>query len=150
MVPGEKSHPTPEFVREVFRRHDLRCTHQREMVFVGLWSMLTHPTADELYQTLHAQDPNISLATVYNTLDALSEVGLVRKLPSPSGPCRYDAEMSPHVHIAMPDGRIMDAPPEVSSRLLAALPESVLRDLESSMGIAVAGVQLQVVAARPQ
>ncbi len=142
MQRGPETHLTPDVVRGIFHRNNLRCTHQRELVYVGLASTRCHPTAEELYQSLHAQDPNISLATVYNTLDALSEVGLVRKVPTPAGPCRYDAETTPHVHISLPDGRLVDAPEEVSARVLAALPQDVLDELAAAHGVTITCVQL--------
>lgn len=130
----------------MFHQHDLRCTHQRELVFAGLAATKAHPTAEELYQTLHRQDPNISLATVYNTLDALTAVGLVRKLPGSSGACRYDADTSPHVHVSMGDGRMMDAPADLSDKLLAGLSSEAIRELEERLGVDVSRVSVQVIA----
>ncbi|CAG0999166.1 Transcriptional regulator PerR [Phycisphaerales bacterium] len=137
---------TPERIRELFHQHDLRCTHQRELVFAGLAGTKAHPTAEELYLNLHGQDPNISLATVYNTLDALSAVGLVRKVPGASGACRYDADTSQHVHISMGDGRVMDAPQDLSERLLAGLSLAVLHEIEDRLGISVSRINVQVIA----
>ena len=139
----------PEHIRDLFRMHDLRCTHQREIVYAGLSAANLHPTAEELYQNLHAQDPNISLATVYNTLDLLQDVGLVRRIPS-TGACRFDAITVPHVHVSMPDGSVVDAPDDLSERLLAALSPDVLREIESRMGIKVSGLSVQVAARRPE
>jgi len=139
-------HLSVEQIRELFRTHNVRCTHQREMVYGGLAATPAHPTAEELYHTLHATDPNISLATVYNSLDALSDVGLVRKVPSGLGPCRYDAETEPHVHVSTPDGRVMDAPLDLSERLLRCLPRDVIAEIERRMGVSIARVNVQMVA----
>ncbi len=137
----------PEHIRDLFRMHDLRCTHQREIVYAGLSAAHSHPTAEELYQNLHSQDPNISLATVYNTLDLLLDVGLIRRIPS-SGACRFDAITAPHVHVTTPDGEVMDAPEDLSERLLAGISPEVLREIESRMGVKVSGLSVQVVARR--
>ncbi|GJQ28203.1 MAG: hypothetical protein HBSAPP03_00870 [Phycisphaerae bacterium] len=134
----------PDHIRELFRRHDLRCTHQREIVYAELSATNSHPTAEELYQTLHVQDPNISLATVYNTLDAFLGVGLARRIPS-SGACRYDAITEPHVHVTTPDGRVVDAPEDLSDRLLAGISPDIIRELEARMGVTVSGLTVQVV-----
>ncbi len=139
---------SPEQIRELFRVHNLRCTHQREIVYAGLAATKMHPTAEELYQTLHTADPHISLATVYNTLDALSEVGLVRKVPSGNGACRYDADTAPHVHVTTTDGTVADAPMDLSRRLLDGISPDVLREIESRMGVSVSRISVQVVAER--
>jgi Fur family peroxide stress response transcriptional regulator len=142
-------HLTCEEIREIFRKHDLRCTHQREIVYGHLAQSRDHPTAEELYQSLHAADPNISLATVYNTLDALHAVGLIRRLPGlEGGACRFDADTRPHVHISTPNGRIIDAPPDLSERLLAGVSSEILRELESRLGFTVSGLTVQIEAGR--
>lgn len=137
---------TPEEIRELFRARDLRCTHQRELVYAGLAATRAHPTAEELYHGLRATDPHISMATVYNTLEALESVGLVRRLGMGSGPSRFDADTSTHVHVRTPDGRVVDAPPDISRRLLEAIPAEALRDLESRMSLRLGVLSVQVVA----
>lgn len=134
--------------RTLFERHGLRCTRQREVIYAALASTKCHPTADELFHTVLAVEPGLSLATVYNTLDAFTEVGLVRRLPCPagSGACRFDADTADHVHIAMPDGRIEDVPCEVSDRLISSVPADVLAELETRLGIRIAGLNVQVIA----
>jgi Fe2+ or Zn2+ uptake regulation protein len=115
--------PGPDQARSLLRAHGVRPTRQRELVYVALAATDSHPTAEELLTRVHLADPGISQATVYNTLDALTGCGLARRLASRSagGPCRYDADVSPHVHLTLPDGRVMDAPDCVSRAILAAL-----------------------------
>lgn len=109
--------------RELFRDHGIRCTRQRELVYIALSGTDAHPTADELLTAVRSDDPGISQATVYNTLDTLIGCGLARRLPSRAagGPCRYDADLHPHVHLTLPDGRVIDAPEGVSDAILGAL-----------------------------
>lgn len=132
--------------REMLDMFGLRCTRQRQVIFEALKATREHPTAEELFQSVRSVEPGLSLATVYNTLEALTACGLVRKLacPSGSGACRFDAENHDHVHIASPDGRLMDAPAEISDRLLASIPPPLLRELEERMGVKVSGLSLQV------
>lgn len=135
-------------VRSLFERYGLRCTRQREQIYAALASTKSHPTAEELFNTVQHAEPGLSLATVYNTLDAFSECGLVRRVPCPSGSgaCRYDADMHEHVHVTMGDGRILDVPDDLSAQLLAAVPEALLQDLERRLGVSVEGVNIQIVA----
>jgi Fe2+ or Zn2+ uptake regulation protein len=148
--------PTSEAIRELFRERSLRHTRQREVVYAALAAMKTHPTADELYQRALAHDAtreaiadaDLSLATVYNTLDALCDAGLAHRLPSATGPCRFDADTSSHAHLLAADGSVTDLPEDLSRRLLDALPASALDEIASRMGVRVDRVTLQVVAKR--
>jgi Fur family peroxide stress response transcriptional regulator len=139
--------PSIDQVRSLFHHHDLRCTRQRELVYTALASTTGHPTAEELYRAVHEVEPGLSLATVYNTLEALVECGLGKRISNGAGPCHYDADMQPHVHISLGDGRVRDVPLDLSRRLLAGVCPEALKELEDRMGIKVAGVNLQVVAA---
>ena len=132
--------------RTLFRTHQLRHTRQRELVYSALASTMAHPTADELYQMVHAKEPGLSLATVYNTLDALQECGLCRKLPTSggSGPCRYDADLSPHIHVATRDGRMLDVPIDLSGRLLAGLDRGIVNEIEARLGVPLGDISVQV------
>jgi Fe2+ or Zn2+ uptake regulation protein len=106
----------------------------------------THPTAEELFQNIRVSSPGLSLATVYNTLDALARCGLCRRIPSPSpsGPCRFDAETHDHAHLLYDDGRVADVPDDLSDRLLAALPDDVLVRIESEFGVSVTNISVQI------
>jgi Fur family transcriptional regulator, iron response regulator len=141
-------------IREILEQHDLRCTRQREQVYLALVSTSAHPTAEELFQMVSAarsegDDGSLSLATVYNALEAFTACGLVRRIPCPSGSgaCRFDADTSDHVHLATDDGKLRDVPADLSERLLATIPADVLQDLERRMGVRIRGVSMQVVAA---
>ncbi len=124
-------------IRELFRARELRHTRQRELVYRALASTKLHPTAEELHATVRAIDGAISLATVYNTLDALHEGGLCRKLAAPdlSGAVRYDADVREHAHVTTPDGTMVDVPMDLSRRLLDALGPTLRAEIESRMGV---------------
>jgi Fur family peroxide stress response transcriptional regulator len=129
----------------MLRDRGVRPTRQRELVYAALAATKTHPTAEELLTAVRAADPGVSQATVYNTLETLTGCGLARRLPSRTagGPCRYDADVRPHVHLTLPDGRVIDAPVGVSEAILAALNGPGL----ASMGIGsdlVAGVHIDL------
>lgn len=102
---------------------------------------MTHPSQG-------AGDPDpLSLATVYNTLDALVGCGLARRLACPGGATRYDADVTDHVHVSTGDGRILDLPPDLSERLLSRVPASLLDEIGRRLGVRVAGLTVQVHAA---
>jgi len=73
-------------------------TMQRLAILEFLESTKSHPTADEVYTTVHKSCPTIARATVYNTLEALTKAGTILQLTMDQGAARYDADTGPHVH----------------------------------------------------
>ena len=76
----------------------LRLTSQREHVFHVLRAQTDHPTADEVYLRTKAEMPEISMATVYNTLDALVRCGLVKQVNVDRAATRFCCNMEDHCH----------------------------------------------------
>ncbi|HHN77243.1 MAG TPA: transcriptional repressor [Phycisphaerales bacterium] len=135
-----------EAIRSLFRLHGLRCTRQRELIYSTLAASKTHPTADELFQSVRHEEPGLSLATVYNTLDAFTERGLCRRIPSPqtNGPSRYDTDTNQHVHVMLDDGRVFDVPDDLAAMLDHTLPPSFVEEVERRLGIRLTGYQLHL------
>ncbi len=133
--------------RTLFHTHGLRCTRQRDTLFAALRATRCHPTAEELFQTVKHEDPGLSLATVYNTLDAFTKCGLVRRIATAgAGAVRYDADLAPHVHLVHEDGRITDVPEEVGRLILRRLRAEDLKAVEEATGVAVDHVSVQLMA----
>lgn len=132
--------------RDVFHANGLRCTRQRELIYRALASTKAHPTAEELLAMVRTDEPGLSLATVYNTLEAFTARGLARRLPSHSGngPCRYDADVSQHMHITLDDGRVLDVPQDLAERLGGRLSPALADELERRTGVRVTGVHLEL------
>lgn len=133
--------------RELFARHGLRCTPQRETIYAALVATKAHPTAEELFQQVRTRLPGVSLATVYNTLEALTRRGLARRFNNPhepEGPARFDADTSPHVHVISDDGRIRDVPEDLGDRLMSSLPPALLDELEARLGVRVDRVNIEL------
>ncbi|QOJ01519.1 MAG: transcriptional repressor [Phycisphaeraceae bacterium] len=138
-------HGSAESIRVLFRSRGLRCTRQREAVYAALAASRSHPTADELLSGVGGDDPELSLATVYNTLDALCECGLARRVPSESGgPCRFDADTSHHAHVVMPDGAVVDVPEDLSRAILSGVPADPLSELCRRLGVKVDRVSVRI------
>ena len=91
----------------------LRPTRQRvalAAVLVGD-GMDRHVTAEWLYEAATKADADVSLATVYNTLRAFSEAGLVREITVDGSRSYFDTNMSDHPHFYWEDdGRLTDEP----------------------------------------
>ena len=65
---------------DALRAAGLKLTAQRLAIVECLADDVTHPTAQELYERLRPQFPTMSVATVYNTLSALTDIGRCRRL----------------------------------------------------------------------
>ena len=76
----------------------LRATPQREHVYDVLLQKRDHPTAEEVFLRAKRGMPDISLATVYNCLDALVQCGLVRQVQLDRGATRFCPNMREHGH----------------------------------------------------
>lgn len=138
-------------IAALFADRGLRCTRQRQDVYAALAATTAHPTAEELHGLVLAgagesPDEAVSLATVYNTLEALTDAGLVRKIPTPEGGARYDADTSDHMHLMLGDGAVRDVPADLGRRFLEQIPDSLVDELERRMGVTVRRVSVSVVA----
>lgn len=88
-----------------------RFTAQRAAVYRFLHGTTSHPTADEVFQSVRAQVSGISLATVYKSLETLVGCGLASKLAYSDGSARYDARTDHHHHArCVSCGRVQDVP----------------------------------------
>lgn len=133
-------------IQRIFSTHGLRCTRQRKALYRSLCATKAHPTAEQLFQELSLNHRDISLATVYNTLEALCRVGLAQKLPGKGGSARYDADIHNHLHLRdQVTGVVADAPEQVSRLILDTIPADVLRQIEDQTGFKVQQVQMELV-----
>jgi len=73
-----------------------RITPQRLAIIKTLVDSGEHPSVEQIYRRVRKDFPTTSLATVYNTLERLKEMGEVLELPS-SGGSRYDG-LNPQSH----------------------------------------------------
>ena len=91
----------------------VRLTRQR----VSLAALLVgdgrnrHVTAESLHAASHRAGETVSLATVYNTLRAFCDAGLVQEVTVDGSKSYFDTRMDDHPHFYWEDeGRLTDAP----------------------------------------
>ncbi len=101
-----------------------RLTVQRRVVAEVLAGDHVHLTADAVHSRAQVVLPEISLATVYNTLNELVDMGEVLEISAGDGPKRYDPNTTiPHHHLyCLVCGTLRDVNPEGTDGL--ALPAS--------------------------
>lgn len=57
-----------------------RYSYQREVIYNNVMSRKDHPTAEQIYEDVKKEIPNISLGTVYRNLNFLSDEGKILKV----------------------------------------------------------------------
>ncbi|MBM3839711.1 MAG: transcriptional repressor [Verrucomicrobia bacterium] len=91
----------------------LRFTAQRQHVYDVLLQTRDHPTAEEVFIRARQTIPDISIATVYNCLDALVKCNLVRQVNVDRGATRFCPNMEDHYHFCCDDcGHVYDIDPK--------------------------------------
>ena len=72
------------------RENGLKITPQRCAIYKEIYGADNHPSAEEVYQSIHVEHPNISYDTVNRTLLTFADVGLVDIVKGQKGPRRFD------------------------------------------------------------
>ncbi len=78
---------------------DFRVTPQRLAICELILSSKEHPTVEHIHHAMQKKYPTLSLATVYQTLHLLTEIGMLQELGFRDGITRYDPDTSPHINI---------------------------------------------------
>ena len=92
-----------------FRAVGMRLTRQRLAIYRELTSRYDHPDVDILYTAVKPRIPQISLFTVYRTMNALEAAGMVWRVATWKGHARYDGNVETHGHFLCETcGRIHD------------------------------------------
>ncbi len=80
------------------KKMGLKVTPQRLAIMNLLDGNQSHPSAEQIYKELKPQFPSLSLATVYNTLEALSEGGELQEVRIKRDKRHFDPNAKPHTH----------------------------------------------------
>lgn len=112
---------------KVLRERGLRLTPQRRMILAALRHAGGHRTARELLEVVRREYPFVDASTVYRTLTALKETGLISETDMGQAEATYEwMELERHHHLICQqcgETRSLD------DRYLSALGEALLRDL---------------------
>jgi Fur family peroxide stress response transcriptional regulator len=81
------------------RQAGKRITDQRRIICNYLAATKSHPTPYQVFADLSAQHPDISRATVYNTLNVLKELGAIVEIGFGADHTHYDTDNTPHVNL---------------------------------------------------
>lgn len=85
--------------QSAFQQAGMRMTDQRKVICEWLAQTDRHPTPYEVYQGVAQQHPEISRATVYNTLNTLQQLGVIVEISMGADETHYDTDPTPHVNL---------------------------------------------------
>lgn len=96
------------------RAVDWRLTPQRRVIAEAMEGDHVHLTAEEVLERARVRLPEVSLATVYNTLNELVSMGEVQQVDAGGGPTRYDPNTkNGHHHlVCLKCGDLRDVHPQ--------------------------------------
>ncbi len=126
-----------EELKAALRTGGHRLTPQRMAICEVLAASGEHPTPYVVHQEVRQRFPTVSLATVYNTLNALRDMGEIVAIGLGRDKTHYEPNMDPHANlICLECGRILD---------FEDIPVDYLREvLESRSGFAVKNTRIDV------
>ena len=106
----------PRRIAETLQAHGVRATQQRVAVYEYLLLHPIHPTADMIFTALLPRYPTFSRTTIYNSLHALLDAGLIRTLNICAEEQRFDGNPVDHGHFRCTQcNGIFDFPLEIES-----------------------------------
>ena len=119
-----------------------KVTPQRVAVCKALLAHSGHPTAGQIWEIIHKPHPSISQATVYNTIAALEELRLIKRLEIAGDEhTHYDLDLVPHVNaVCKRCGRIDDVYTDTLEALLGLVAARSGYALDAREGVIVYGL----------
>lgn len=82
---------------------------KQRMIVLEAFKCLNHPTAEQIYDKIHQDNPSISRSTVYRNLNVLLENKIIKKIKILNGPDRFDYIDKEHFHVICNKcGRVFD------------------------------------------
>lgn len=104
-----------ELARSI-RTSSHRMTRQRRRILQILESAPGgHPSASQVFREISSDDRNVSISTVYNTLNFLTGLGIIKVIEFESSENRYELNLEPHINLICHGcGKIEDYPQDVA------------------------------------
>jgi Fur family transcriptional regulator, ferric uptake regulator len=126
----------------------VRFTRQRQAVLETVQASREHPDAARVFEAVRQLVPNISLGTVYRSLEALVEDGHLIQIQQPGAATRYDARLERHYHLLCGScGSVFDVELELPDLVLVARQTVVGSFGLGSSGLGSSGLGFDVRAA---
>ncbi|MGA2093814.1 MAG: Fur family transcriptional regulator [Sedimentisphaerales bacterium] len=107
----------------------MRVTHQKVMIYQSLLGSLNHPSPEQIYEKLKNAVHGLSLDTVYRTLSAFQEIGLIDLVEGYGTARRFDPKLEKHHHFhCRKCGTIIDFTSDDYDKI--AVPKDIAREFK--------------------
>jgi Fur family peroxide stress response transcriptional regulator len=117
------------FFRIKCKKHGLRVTHQKVMIYQSLLGSQEHPSPEQIYEKLKNAVHGLSLDTVYRTLSAFHKIGLIDLVDGYGTARRFDPKLEKHHHFRCRKcGTIIDFKSEYYDKI--AVPKDIAGNCE--------------------
>lgn len=87
-----------ESLSHILNQKGLKPSHQRLRILEFLANNPCHPTADKVLSEMKEELPTLSKSTVYKTLNAFVEAGILREITIEENEIRYEYNLVDHGH----------------------------------------------------
>jgi Fur family peroxide stress response transcriptional regulator len=117
MSSSEKSDAS---IIDTLRKKGYKATTQRIAICRFALNSRDHPNAQKIYAEVKKVHPTVSIATVYKTLQILTEQGMIQELDLPESKARFDSFMEPHINlVCLRCGNISDVEDPTAREMVA-------------------------------
>ena len=98
-----------EAIKELLIQKGIKPSFQRLSILRYIMEQMDHPSVDKIYKNLLPTIPTLSKTTVYNTLNQMTEKGIIDAMNIDDTEIKYDFTEHPHAHFLCTNcGRIYD------------------------------------------
>ncbi|MFA0848266.1 MAG: Fur family transcriptional regulator [Methanobacterium formicicum] len=120
-------------MEEKLKEEKIKITPQRREIIRRLEELeKTHPSFNQIYQSIKETQPNVSRSTVHDNLKLLVERGIIRSF-NYKGETRYEMSQEPHVNLAEFNKNITDIKNEKINKML----DEIVHILNKEEGIEI-------------
>ena len=106
--------PHDERLTTLLRERGLRVTSQRLLIHRVLRKQGGHLSTERVHELVRPQLPGVSQQTVYATMQLLADLGVARRVLTPTGPCLFETRDDEHHHVVCERcGRLADIDADV-------------------------------------
>jgi len=115
------------------KEEKIKITPQRREIIRRLEELeKTHPSFNQIYQSIKETQPNVSRSIVHDNLKLLVERGIIRSF-NYKGETRYEMSQEPHVNLAEFNKNITDIKNEKINKML----DEIVHILNEEEGIEI-------------
>ena len=88
-----------EEILKTLKKAGYRMTKHRQAIISIIAKRQDHPSVRQIYDQIRRKEPEISLATVYNIVNMLVEMKILRKIEFEESDNCFDTNLAPHINL---------------------------------------------------